>query len=123
MMSAFGGNLLVIVTRCGVCERGRGSGNAAVRRRRHAWFMIPIGYGRAETLLPIPAAEPIPQQALLWGGFWCRSEGATQGSLHLVVDLDRVLARSSRVLVDLGLALACPSESMPRALTLSLIHI
>ena len=43
---------------------------------------IPIGCVRAETRLSTPAAEPIPQQALLWGGFRCRSEGATQGSLH-----------------------------------------
>ena len=56
-----------------------------MRRRRHTWYMIPIGYGRAETRLTTPAAEPIPQQALLWGGFRCRSEGATQGSLHQLV--------------------------------------
>ena len=50
--------------------------------------VIPIGCVRAETRLSTPAAEPIPQQALLWGRFWCCSEGATQGSLHqLIVNL------------------------------------
>ena len=67
--------------------------------RRQAWFMIPIGYGRAETLLATPAAEPIPKQALLWGGFSCRIEEATQGSLHHLVLVSSCLSFVLRVLV------------------------